>query len=404
MARTGDPASLSHAEFRPGLRERFESLYGERPTHVVRAPGRVNLIGEHVDYHDLPVMPFATDLALWIAFRRRADRRLRIGTTEPGMEPEELELVPEIGSRESGDWRNYVRAAARSLVRVQEVKRGADALVLSDLPVASGLSSSSALVVGVGLMLARIADAELDRARFAEQMAIAERYTGTRGGGMDQAACLLSRAAHVSLMDFDPVRVRPIPFPAGAVVVVADSGERAEKSGAVQAAYNERRESGIRALGAVADDFGRSDAGYRELVDAFGESECLERGAELLEPQEFSRYRHVVTEYGRVRAAVDALETVALAELGRLLDASHASLRDDYGVSTPALDRLVACARDAGALGARLTGAGFGGSVLALVEAAQAERVGEALASETGDPEAVRRVRPSDGASVGPVG
>jgi len=403
VAGAGDSARLSGTRARPGLRERFEEVYGEYPTHVVRAPGRVNLIGEHVDYHDLPVMPFATDLAIRIAFRRRNDRRLRIHTTGPGMEPEDLELIPEIESREPGDWRNYVRAAARSLVRVQKIQRGADAVVVTDLPVASGLSSSSALVVGVGLMLAHIADADLERARFAEQMAIAERFTGTRGGGMDQAACLLSTGGHVSLMEFDPVRVRPVPFPEGAAVVVADSGQRAEKSGAAQAAYNERRETGIRALGRVADDFGRSDAGYRALVDAFGEAECLERGTEILEPHELSRFRHVVTEYGRVRAAIEALEGGALRDLGRLLDASHASLRGDYGVSTPRLDELVVAARGAGALGARLTGAGFGGSILALVSPDDCEGVVEALASVAGSRDAVRRAVPSDGASVDPI-
>jgi len=380
--------------------ERFQELYGPRPTHRIRAPGRVNLIGEHVDYHGLPVMPFATDLAIRILFRRRNDRRLRIATTEAGFEPDDLELVPAIDSLEWGDWRNSVRAAARSLVRVQDVKRGADALVTSDLPVAAGLSSSSALVVAVGLMLARIHEVDLDRAAFAEQLAIAERFTGTRGGGMDQAACLLSSGGHVSFMEFDPLRVRHLRLPPDVTILIADSGESAEKSGGAQAAYNERRETGIRALERVRVDFGRPGAGYRALVDEFGVERCLEVAGDLLEPVPFTRFRHVVTEYGRVLEAVEACHDRDRHRLGTLLGGSHSSLRDDYGVSTGALDELVDAARDAGALGARLTGAGFGGSVLALTTRTGAEAVGEALMEVTGEPGAVRGVRPSDGASV----
>jgi galactokinase len=402
----------------------FEEYFGRTPTHIVRAPGRVNLIGEHIDYHRLPVMPFALDRAVYVVFATadgsgsdRPPGRVRIATgagkiAEGAFEPDEFMLdgtsdgTPAgtldgaLAKLPAGDWRNYVRAAAQSLMAENGATTGMDAWVASDLPVASGLSSSSALVVAVGLALARANQIVVGRRAFAEKMASAERFTGTQGGGMDQAASLLSQEGCLSLIDFGPLRVEHVPFPDELRVLLASSGEVAEKSGTVQAEYNERRETGARALDRVSRDLGYGGATFRGLLTGVPAAKILSTAAELLDPQELSRFNHVVTEWYRVRLARKALESRDHAGLGRLLTASHASLRDDYGVSTPALDALVAAAQNAGALGARLTGAGFGGSAVALTTRDTEKAVRDALVEVAGSSEAVISVRPAAGAGV----
>jgi galactokinase len=400
----------------------FEAEYGRPPTHIARAPGRVNLVGEHVDYHMLPVMPFAIDRAVYLLFAPAGVTapggvsRVRIATaagefeaagkTPGGGRPDALfqaddfQLDGEISRLPAGDWRNYVRAAAQSLVLEQDAATGIDAWVASDLPVAAGLSSSSALVVAVGLALARVNEVVVGRRAFAEQMARAERFTGTRGGGMDQAASLLSREGCVSWIEFDPLGVEHVSFPDDLRVLLADSGEVAEKSGPDQEAYNQRRETGARALERVSSALGRGGATFREILRAVPATEILGAASDHLNPMELSRFSHVVTEWYRVRLARKAVEAGDAAGLGRLLYAAHASLRDDYEVSTPALDLLVAAARNAGALGARLTGAGFGGSVVVLATSETERDVRDALVGATGSESSVLGVRPADGAGV----
>jgi galactokinase len=397
-------------------------MYGRPATHVVRAPGRVNLIGEHIDYHDLPVMPFAIDAAVYVVFAA-AERqvagsasRVRISSAAGSGESvqecavdspaddfqaDEFRLDSRIERLPGGDWRNYVRAAARSLRQEQGAGIGVDAWVVSDLPVAVGLSSSSALVVGVGLALARANECLMGGRAFAQQMAGAERFTGTEGGGMDQAASLLSKMGCVSRIGFAPLSVEHVPFPDDLRVMLANSGDTAEKSGGVQDQYNERRETGTGALVVVSEALGvGAPESYSELLADRDVGEVLEFAEGALDQRALSRFRHVVTEWERVRGAKHALEAGEFAELGRLLFASHQSLRDDYEVSTPTLDRLVEAARRAGALGARVTGAGFGGSVVVLATKGTEREVRDAMVEATGSEAAVMSVRPSDGASV----
>ncbi|HUG01228.1 MAG TPA: galactokinase family protein [Longimicrobiales bacterium] len=406
----------------------FEDRYGRAPEAVARAPGRVNLIGEHVDYHGLPVVPFAIGRAVEVIFARApegTDRgRVRIASeaahrhavstglpADPSDAPAEaFVLGGEIGPLGAGDWRNYARAAARELGGPEPegpaCTRGFDALVVSDLPMGAGLGSSSALVVGVGLALAHANGMEVDPLAFAERMARAERFVGTHGGGMDQAACLLSRADHVSLLGFDPLSVEHLVFPADLSVLVVDSGEAADKSGSLRGAYNERRASGAAASRAVSERLGRRGASFRDLLREFPESRLLSTAEAVLDRTPRSRFRHVVTEAGRVSRARAALESGDDARLGRILTASHESLRDDYGVSTSALDAIVESALEAGALGARLTGAGFGGSAIALVrrraERGVREKLEHALpGGQRPDGRGrVTAVRPAAGASV----
>lgn len=391
-----------------GVSEAFTSRFGAAPTHVVRAPGRVNLIGEHIDYHHLPVLPMAIDREIRLFFRRREDGVVRAVTWEEGMADASFELGRDVPHARPGDWSNYLRAAARALARGHGAEVGVDLLADSTLPVAAGLSSSSALVVGTGLALARANDLQVDRVAFAEQMADAERYTGTHGGGMDQAVCLLAQAGHALYLEFQPVAARPISLPPDLRFIVAHSLEGAEKSGRAQAAYNERRKTGEAARVSVASALGLpSQTGFGGLIEV-GE-EVLRAASDVLSGVTSRYFRHVVTEARRVGEAVAAIESSDMTRLGVILDESHESLRSDYRVSTPALDRLVTIAREAGALGARLTGAGFGGSMIALVDAEEGPSLRGAIARDfyhprgIADPETaghLLEVRASEGASV----
>jgi galactokinase len=301
----------------------------------VWAPGRVNLIGEHIDYHGRPVLPMALTQRVEVTFGPREDRRIR-ASSEPAYGAREFEWHDELERVAAGDWENYLRAAALAVARKWGVGRGIDAVVTSNLPAAAGLSSSSALLVAFTLALLR---ANGRTATFEELMEIlpdGEQFVGTRGGGMDHAAVLASHAGHASLVSFDPPAVRHVPIPRDWVFLVADSGVRAEKSGAARERYNAVRNSPTAAA-------------------------------------------HVASESARLRDAVAAMEAEDAAAFGRLLLESHASLRDGLGVSQEELDRVVEWAIAAGALGARLTGAGFGGSVVALCRREDAAQVLAAL-------------------------
>lgn len=392
----------------PAIR-RFRETYGRSPTISVRAPGRVNLIGEHIDYHGLPVLPFAIDRAVEVLAAPSPEERaarVRFATEEPGLSPDTFDLRDPVHAVGGGDWRDYPRAAAFWLTSsVGEAPggpasgraRGIDALVTSDLPMASGLSSSSALVVAAALALAEANRIEIDAKRLADQLAAAEQFTGTRGGGMDQAACLLSRTGHVCRVAFDPLRVSHVAFPDRLDMLVADSGEPAPKSGAMQEAYNARRVGGESALRRVAARFDLPVTSYTELLREHPPTDLVALADDVLDAPLAAWFRHTVREAARVEAGFAALDRGDDAGLGRLLVESHASLRDDLGVSTPALDRLVDRACGAGALGARLTGAGFGGCIIALVETGRTPEVRAALESVA---VAVHDVSPSHGAAV----
>ncbi|MFQ5537366.1 MAG: galactokinase [Gemmatimonadota bacterium] len=381
-----DGAAERDAFLRRRLEADFTRAFGGRPTHYVRAPGRVNLLGEHTDYNDLPVLPMALQHSVHLALRPREDALLRVENLDPEFPPDEFEVDVSIPPREKGAWGNYVRAPAQELARRFAVWQGFDAVVGSTLPVAAGLSSSSALVNAVGLALATLGQVGLDPLGLAAVMADAERYTGTMGGGMDQAISLGARQGHAARIDFSPLRMRHILIPEDWRFIVADTGVRAEKSGAVQAAYNQRRAECRQALervGAALVEEGRAEEqpeSYPRLLTLVGGTRAaLEVGEEALEGALLKRFRHVITEADRVGRAEDALLMANLSTFGMLMDGSQGSLRTDFLVSSAVLDRLVVTALEGGAAGARLTGAGFGGCIVALADAGTAPGVLEAL-------------------------
>jgi galactokinase len=358
---------------RESLAARFRGAFDGDAAFAVHAPGRVNLIGEHVDYCGLPVFPMAVQRGVTIAARPRRDAVSRLINLSAQFPERRFRVGADIPTLPPGDWGNYLQAAAQAVARRYGNLKGVDAVVGSDLPIAAGLSSSAALVVAAGLALLAANEVAYDPLELMELLAAGEQYVGTAGGGMDQAISLGARAGFAARIEFRPVRLSHVPVPDGWRFLVAWSLKHAEKSGPAQRLYNARTQETASARGIVAQHLGLGPiTSYAELLAGRPRAELLESGA-VLEPDLLKRYRHVVSEGARVDDAVAAMTRGDLAAFGALMDASHESLREDYEVSSPELDRLVEVAREAGAAGARLTGAGFGGSIVALVPAERAE-------------------------------
>ena len=360
-------------------------------TRVFRAPGRVNLIGEHTDYTGGLVLPVAIDRYVSVAGEPGGEQvRLTSETFR-----ETVVVAGDGAPREpSSGWGRYVAAVVAELAALGRPRVGFSGAIRSDLPIGSGLSSSAALEVGVATALCRTAEFDVDPLALARACQRAEhRAVGVPSGIMDQAASLLGRGGHALLLDSATLEHWFVPLPSGTAILVVDSGvaRRLEES-----AYALRRNELESALPALQ---GRrpADVSPAELDDLLA--------ASPLEDVPARRLRHVVTENERVRRAVSALTAPGAADreaLGLLFRASQASLRDDFEVSTPELDLLVDFAVGAGAFAARLTGAGFGGSIVALVDADRAEPAGREIADAYAE-EAARRARwlvcrPADGA------
>jgi galactokinase len=368
----------------------FRERTGRDPEGVWAAPGRVNLIGEHTDYNDGFVLPAAIDRLVLVAAGRRGDGRLRLWSlqAEP---PADLELAG-VGPGKVGGWAAYPAGVAWALGQAGVELGGADLVVDGDVPAGSGLSSSAALECATATALADLGGAGLDRAALAGLARRAENeVVGVPSGVMDQMVSMLGRAGHALFLDTRSLGTEQVPLPleaAGLCLVVIDTraGHRL-----VDGAYADRR-AACEAAAAV--------LGVPALRDATVEQ--VEAAAEALGEEGLRRARHVVTENARVLEAVRLLRAGDLDRLGPLLAASHASLRDDYEVSSPELDTAVEAAGAAGAVGARMTGAGFGGSALALARADLVGRIDEqvqaAFATAGFGPPAVAAVVPSDGA------
>lgn len=331
-------------------------------TGSISVPGRVNLIGEHIDYHDLAVLPMAIQRRVSVAFEPRADRLV---CADSAGYPQRCFSLDDASPLPPGDWGNYLKAALPMLALRWKLNRGVNVAITSDLSSAAGLSSSSALLTGFALALLGANGIEPSVAELMELLPDGEQFVGTRGGGMDHAAVLGSRSGCALLVRFAPLELNPIPIPSGWAFLIAHSLTVAEKSGAVKAEYNSRRTAGLNAL---------KKLGLASFHEALAHPPA-ESSLASLDPSERAAFRHVVTEAQRVASALDALRNNDLEEFGRILVASHTSLRDDLAVSHPALDELVDAALAAGAMGARLTGAGFGGCAIVLCKIEHREKV-----------------------------
>src|SRR5437773_11051759 len=284
------------------------------PVHVVRAPGRMNLIGEHIDYCGLPVFPMALRQSVRIAFHPRSERETRLVNRDSRFAPSAFVMSESIPPAPAGDWGNYARAAARALAERFPDLRGVDALVDSDLPIAAGLSSSSALVVAMALALMHANGVTVPSLELMELLGRGERYVGTAGGGMDQAIILGARAGCASRIDFHPLRLTPTAVPADWQFIVAWSLVPAEKSGAARQAYNERTQQCDEARRLVAARLGQpADITYPALLAAAPVEELLQVAAATLSGLLSRRFRHVVTEGTRVPQAEAAMAARDLA-------------------------------------------------------------------------------------------
>jgi galactokinase len=379
-----------------GLHDAFAARFGRRPERAARAPGRANLIGEHTDYNEGLVLPCAIDRDTVALAAPRDDRRVRVWSREQG---DERSFALDALARR-GDWADYVQAPAWALAQRGLALCGLDLAVASDVPPGAGLSSSAALGLAVARVWARAAGLALTPRALAEAVHEGEsRFVGVGCGILDQFASALGRRDHALRIDCRDRSVQEVPLGAGRVtLLVAHSGvTRALAAGG----YRERVAECHAAL-AAARAAGIAPAGARSLRDLGPEQlPALERA---LAPVLARRVRHVIRENQRVDAFRDAALAGDLARAGALLREGMASLRDDYEVSVPELDRLCALG-DAtpGCHGSRLTGAGFGGCTLHLVEPAAAEAVARAIAHgfarSFGREPAIWRVHPSDGAS-----
>ncbi len=414
-ARAPDSAALER------LTGGFSATWGGLPTHVVRAPGRVNLMGEHIDYCHLPVLPAALGRGVWLAFRVTDGPTIRIATDLDDLEPRVFDAAGPIPPGPPGDWGNYARAAVEALASSRvaggAASSGIDAFVTSTLPVAAGLSSSSALVVACALAWLAAQGRRpvplegpgpgVSRLALARRLAAGERYVGTAGGGMDQTASLLGRAGHALRIEFEPLSATPVPIPPAWRIVVADTGERARKSGGARTAYNDRTRETAQAVASIwAASGGQVPPGgalasVPTLLARHDTGELWDLADRALDGVGAMRFRHVITEARRVDEAEQALRASDLEAFGRLLLESHASLRDNYVVSTEILDHLVEEAVAAGAVGARLTGAGFGGCVVAVCTDRAVDGLVDRLAwRDDGPPRTVFVAEPADGAEV----
>ncbi len=351
-----DPLLLERA------RARFGERFGAAGCRIAVAPGRVNLIGEHTDYNDGFVLPMAIGKAAVVAFRPRDDRRLR-GYSVAFDEAQERDLdalTPPGG----GGWMSYVAGVAWAFAGEGLATRGLDLVVDGDVPIGAGLSSSAALELASARALAEAAGVPWDAVRMARLGQKAENgFVGMNCGIMDQFASAVCEEGKALLLDCRSLETQSVPVPPRAALVAMDTGARRTLAGS---AYHERRAACERVVAAIA----RTRREVRALRDV--STSQLEAARAALDPTDFQRARHVVLENGRPVELTKAFAKGDLALAGRLMNDSHASLRDLYAVSCEELDVITEIARgQASCYGARMTGAGFGGCAVALVEASE---------------------------------
>lgn len=397
---------------------------------IVRAPGRVNIIGEHTDYNGFPVMPMAISRDVIIVASPRQDTRIVAHNVDPVFPPAEFTLERHIPPFESGMWANYIKSAMQGLIDYWdsiEGLQGMNIIMDGNVPLASGLSSSAAFTIAVATALCAVHKRDIPPLTFAEIMAQSDHYVGMASGGMDQTISLLGQAGKCLKIDFAPLGVTPVDLPGNTDIVVCHSRVEAAKAGNAKDAYNLRtvecrlatallhalsptpsphepmtlREWYDNDTASGAEASANIDTLLHENPYTVEEiAQLLQRTSDEIErtlcvtktgapcpqpPQGFEikkRARHVISEAHRVESALALLSNMpddAAESLGALMNASHASCRDDYHISCPELEEITDIARENGAYGARLTGAGFGGCAVCLVPKEATSRLRNAM-------------------------
>lgn len=372
----------------PNLIEKFQSHFNAKPQIFCRAPGRVNLIGEHTDYNDGFVLPMAIDRDIRLALRPRTDGKVRIFSldmmTESAFDLHSL-------TRGSG-WIEYPKGVAYQLMKEGHHLQGFDAIMTGNVPRGAGLSSSAAVELAIARAFAAASNLPWDAARMAKIAQKAENdWVGVKCGIMDQMASAACKEGYALFLDCRSLETQQAPLPAGVSVVILDTSTR---RGLVDSAYNERRSQceeaarwfGVKALRDVTfDEFNQKKTGLSEVV--------------------MKRARHIITENERTLEALQVMKRGDVGRLGELFNDSHNSLRDDFEVSSDALNMIVDCASEqSGCFGARMTGAGFGGCAVALVDERKNEAFTQAVSAayrqRSGFEAAIYICKASAGASI----
>ncbi len=369
--------------------QNFHGRFGEPPTFVVRAPGRVNLIGEHTDYNDGFVLPLAIDRAIWIALRPRTDREVHIHSLDFD---ETAVFHLDRLFKETGHWLEYPKGVAWALQEDGYQLAGWEGVMAGDIPKGAGLSSSAALELATARAFTAVTNQLWDPAAMALLCQKAEnQWVGVNCGIMDQMISASGQEGHALLIDCRTLDTKAVPLPAGTAVVVLDTNTR---RGLVDSAYNERRAQ----CDEASKFFGVPYLRDVSITDFLASEEQL---APLIR----RRARHVVTENIRVLNAVAAMLNDDPEMLGTLMNQSHQSLRDDFAVSSRELNIMVELAQaQPGCYGARMTGAGFGGCAVALVAAettsAFTQTIAAAYEQATSLTPAIYVCQPAAGASA----
>ena len=352
------------------IEQTFQQIFDSRPEILVRAPGRVNLIGEHTDYNDGFVLPAAIDRSIGFAGRKRADRVVRVHSRDFDASAEFS--LDDIQKDSRHPWSNYIRGVSKYLEEDGHRLPGADIAFGGNVPREAGLSSSAAVEVGTAAFWRILLHLEVDPVYLVKLSRKAEnQFVGVPCGIMDQFISALGRKDHALFLDCRDLTFRHVPLRGNVKIVVCNSGV---KRALAQSEYKVRLEQCRQAVAQIAST-GRAVKSLRDVTPA-----DLEAARGVLSEVLFRRARHVVSENGRVLEAVRVLEAGDLERFGELMNASHDSLRDDYEVSSKELDTLVELAwKQPGVLGARMTGAGFGGCTVNLVREEAAEAFAEAV-------------------------
>lgn len=367
----------------------FQQRYGDTPQVVVRAPGRVNLIGEHTDYNDGFVLPMAIDRAVWIALSPVAEAQVTLHS----LDMDETLAFP-LGQFENTDqgWAEYVKGVAWVLKAAGYTLSGWQGVIAGDVPIGAGLSSSAAIELATARAFASVSAIDWNAATMARLAQRAENeWVGVNCGIMDQMISAAGVEGTALLIDCRSLQTENVPLPPGTVVVVMDTATR---RGLVDSAYNERRQQCEAAARFFNVDALRDVSSEQFAAQGDGLDDVIRR-----------RARHVITENERTLAAAYAMQAGNAVTVGRLMNESHTSLRDDYEVSSSELDTMAEIAQGQGSCyGARMTGAGFGGCAVALVQADAAQNfadvVAQAYQDATGITPNLYICQPSNGAEV----
>ena len=335
------------------LCRRFSSEFGTFPAKIILSPGRVNLIGEHTDYNGGFVLPMAINRYLVLAVQKRKDNLVKVVSTDF---KERIEFSTSSLEKNEFSWGEYIKGCCWALQEKGHDLRGFEAVISSNIPVGASLSSSAALELGILRAAAYSSDIDWDPVAMAKLGQHAENdWVGMNCGVMDQMICACGRKNHALLIDCRDVILRNFPLPQNSSIIILDTTTR---RGLVDSAYNERRKQCFEAAAIMNVELLRS-----------ADKELLRQHKKQLSALSYMRAKHIIYENKRVLQAAEAMENDDSARLGKLMYDSHLSLRDDFEVSGDALNVMVACAMEHQACqGARMTGAGFAGCAIALVE------------------------------------